>query len=74
MSVHVNWGPAMVEVKREDAGEKWCFGCRKRLRHDFVISAPAEPSYYGPSARHDCSGCRRDRTCFPGTWVTWEFE
>lgn len=57
---------ATYEVKRESAGELWCFGCRKRLPHDWVITADVEPSWYGPTIMRECSGCKQDRTAFPG--------
>jgi len=56
------------EYARESAGEMWCFGCRKRLPHDEVLTGdpPDMESYYEPVWRRECSGCGRDRTVFPG--------
>jgi hypothetical protein len=58
-------GPT-VEVKREPAGDLWCFGCRKRLPHEWVLMRDAEPSYYDPTWHRECSRCHKDRTYFPG--------
>ena len=63
------------EYKREPAGELWCFGCRARLPHDWVLigDPPPDPndpdtfSYYDPQWVKKCSRCRKDRTSFPGT-------
>lgn len=59
-------GPTKV-VARQDAGERWCFGCRKRLPHEDVLLDDEEPSYYEPVWVRRCSGCGKDRTAFPGT-------
>lgn len=61
----------MVEFSRESVGEKWCFRCRKRLPHDFVVMVEEEPGYYGPTRKFECSKCKGDFTCFPGTWREW---
>jgi hypothetical protein len=59
-------GPS-VEVKREPAGDLWCFGCRKRLPHEWVLMEDAvQPSYYDPLWRRECPRCHHDRTYFPG--------
>lgn len=52
------------ELKREPAGEKWCFGCRQRLPHDWVLWADEKPSYYDPQWFIECSRCKQDRTRF----------
>ncbi len=54
------------ELAREPAGERWCFGCRKRLPHDWVLLGDSEPSYYEPVWVRQCSQCEQDRTAFPG--------
>jgi hypothetical protein len=53
--------------KREPVGEKWCFRCRARLPHDWIVEGEDGETYYDPSARFDCSRCHRDYTSFPGT-------
>lgn len=63
--IHVTPGPS-VELRREVAGVKWCFACRKRLRHVAVALADAEPSYYEPIWVVRCAGCGEDHTHFPG--------
>ena len=73
--------PREVYVLREvDAGDRWCFGCRKRLPHvDRLLHdnphplppdfPPDELSYYDPWWSRECSGCGEDRTVFPqGGW------
>lgn len=54
---------------RESTGDRWCFGCRTRLPHDWIVEGEDGLSYYDPTARYDCSGCHRDRTAFPGQEV-----
>jgi hypothetical protein len=55
------------EVRREDAGVKFCFRCRKHLPHTDVLKAPDDPrSYYDPRWDYECSGCGEDHTAFPG--------
>ena len=63
-------GPKHV-YRREPAGARWCFGCRKRLLHeDVLIGDPPEAmSYYEPTWSRICSSCGRDRTAFPG--MSW---
>ena len=61
-------GPRSVEVlAEEDAGVRWCFGCRAHLPHvDRLMSEPF-PSYYEPWWSRKCSRCGQDRTAFPGS-------
>ena len=76
-------GPS-TEMRRESAGDKWCFGCRKRLPHDRVLRGDPPPddpnddgawaawenttgAWYEPIWMLECSGCKSDRTDFPGT-------
>lgn len=67
MSLHILRTPT-EEIRRWLVGEKWCFGCRKRLPHEWVVHAPLDPySYYGPHGQYQCSVCKKDRTRFPGT-------
>jgi hypothetical protein len=46
---------------------KWCFHCRKRLIHTWVVFFPEPMSYYGPTAKWECAKCGKDETGFPGT-------
>lgn len=62
------------ELARRSAGERWCFGCRRRLPHDDVLLGDEEPSYYDPVWVRTCSGCGQDRTAFPGRVTYWEGE
>jgi hypothetical protein len=64
--LHVNWKPAMEEVRREHWQTRWCFKCRKRLRQDAVLMAPVEPDYYGPHWKVECEGCGQDHVHVPG--------
>lgn len=66
-------GPSVV-LRSEDAGIRWCFGCREHLPHtDELMGDPFDPddpstrSYYDPVWVRRCSRCKRDRTAFPGT-------
>lgn len=73
-TVHVHVTPSH-EIARDPAGDLWCFGCRKRLPHEWVWTRPNDPmSYYGPSVRRECSGCKRDRSQFPGCEGPYEWE
>ena len=61
-------GPRSVEVLREeDAGTRWCFGCRAHLPHTDRLKAEPFPSYYDPWWVRECSRCGRDLTAFPGS-------
>jgi hypothetical protein len=55
-----------VEIARQDAGVRWCFGCRKHLPHVDILFDYDEPSYYDPVWSRKCSRCHQDRTTFPG--------
>jgi hypothetical protein len=57
-------GPTKV-VRERPVGDKWCFGCRKRLPHTWQLLDYEEPSYYEPVAVLRCLGCGQDRTRFP---------
>ena len=71
--IHINHGPATAEVKREALGVRWCFGCRSRQEFWFIVTAPTEPSYYGPDVDVKCGNCKlSDGDCFPGTFREWE--
>lgn len=70
--VHVNHGPAMEEVKRDNLGERWCFHCRERREFFFIVTAPIEPSYYGPNVDVKCGTCNTsDGDMFPGGYREW---
>lgn len=60
-------GPSVV-LKTEEAGDKWCFKCRQRQPHTWVLlDDPPErqPSYYEPIWVLRCPTCRGDYTAFP---------
>lgn len=61
----------MEELRRESWGERWCFICRKRTEFTLTISAPVEPSYYGPSAAVRCDRGHYDGDVFPGCSREW---
>jgi hypothetical protein len=69
-TVHINRGPGAVkELSRTDVGVCWCFGCRKRLRYEYVVHAyDCDPmdDWYGPWGTYECTGCGDDRALFPG--------
>jgi hypothetical protein len=56
-----------TELARQEAGVRWCFGCRKHLPHVDILMGDSEPSYYEPVWTRRCSRCGNDRTHFPGT-------
>lgn len=69
MTVIICPGPSVV-IRTEPAGERWCFRCRKRLPHTWVLlDDPPErqPSWYEPVWSCRCPGCGGDHTAFPGT-------
>lgn len=73
MSIHINWGPPMKEIRREPTTPpvRWCFVCRKRRQFEFVAQAPIEPSYYGPSFSIVCERGHSDGDLFPGRVREW---
>ena len=71
MTVHICYGPPMKEVQRDEMGERWCFVCRKRRPFMFIVTVPAEPSYYGASYSVECDQGHYDGDCFPGTSREW---
>lgn len=58
------------EYDREAGFTRWCFKCRKRLPHDYVLigDPPDIQSHYDPQWVNECSGCGGDHVHFPGTW------
>lgn len=72
--VHVNHGPTMEEiVNRVDGETRWCFVCRKHREFRYIVTAPAEPSYYGPNPDVRCGHCKSsDGDLFPGRFREWE--
>lgn len=72
--VHINRGPAMVEVvNRRDGDTRWCFVCRKHQEFRYVVMAPVEPDWYGPHADVKCGKCKTsDGDLFPGRRREWE--
>lgn len=55
--LHICRGPVMEERSREDIGVRWCFSCRKRTQFQFIVTAPAGRSYYGPNPSIRCGAC-----------------
>lgn len=53
----------MSELRRVPDGARWCFGCRARLPHDYVIYASHAPSSYDPYSRMECVGIDLDGRC-----------
>ena len=71
--VHISYGPETEEIVRRSEGEKWCFCCRKRREFFYVVTAPIEPSYYGPDPDVKCGTCNSsDSDLFPGRIREWE--
>lgn len=71
--VHINRGPAMVEVvNRRDGETRWCFACRQQRDFRYIVMAPAEPDWYGPHADVKCGTCNTsDGDLFPGRQREW---
>ena len=75
MSAHICYGPPMKEIHREDLGERWCFVCHKRREFAYIVTAPTEPSYYGPNPEIKCLACESmDGDLFPGRSREWDDE
>lgn len=71
----VCFGPAMEVVSEDDRGERWCFTCRQRRPFTLTVTAPVEPSYYGPSFSIHCDRGHDDGDLFPGRIREWsEFD
>lgn len=62
--IHICRTP-MECIREEDAGVRWCFGCRAHLPHTDRLMATIEPSYYDPHWARSCNRCGHDRTAFP---------
>ncbi len=45
---------------------KWCFRCRRRTMHRWVVWWPKKFSPYDPHANWECPVCKEDNTVFPG--------
>lgn len=60
-------GPNHV-YRVEPLGELWCFGCRQRTVHEWVLwgDPPEKRSSYDPEWIRRCTRCGLDRTSFPG--------
>ena len=43
---------------------KWCFDCRKRLKHQLIMIFE-EGGWYDPEFHWECLACKKDRTEFP---------
>lgn len=68
-------GPTMTEGSRTDEGIRWCFACRGRHPHTWVVMVPTEDEgwYWGPSAHMECGGCGAiNRDLFPGWSRDWD--
>jgi hypothetical protein len=53
-----------LEVR--DAGERWCFRCRRRVPFTDTCTADAGPSYYDPWWTRRCTRGHIDGDLFPG--------
>lgn len=73
MTLHINYGPRTEEVHRELLGVRWCFACRGRREFFYVVTAPIEPSYYGPNPSVQCGHCGQvDGDCGFGRYREWD--
>lgn len=72
MSVYI-CGEAMEEIHRERVGVRWCFQCRARVEFLYIVTAPIEPSYYGPNPTIRCEPKSHiDGDCGFGGSREWE--
>lgn len=74
-------GPAIVcttgptkEIHREGLGDRWCFGCRRKVEFVYIVTdVVAEMSYYDPWPSVECVPSRHhDGDLFPGRYREWE--
>ena len=57
-----------VELAREfEEKYRWCFGCRRRVRYNWILKGYSEPSYYEPVWVCRCPWCAQDG-CSGGFW------
>lgn len=78
-TLHVNWGPGPVVVyHRRPEGERYCFGCRKRVEFEFLaMRYDCDPmdDYYGPWGAIKCvPRGHLDGDMFPGRFRIWGEE
>lgn len=72
MTIHLH--VVRTSVRSEtDAGERWCFDCRKRRQFTKRVHVPVdELSYYGPHITMACEKGHEDGDLFPGRVREWE--
>ena len=60
------WGDGLIvclsgrhELRRDfESTYRWCFGCRRRVRYNLVLTGDRGPSYYEPVWSASCpNGC-----------------
>ena len=49
---------------------RWCFGCRRHVRYNLVLTGTREPSWYEPSWSASCPNGCGDRAS-GGFWYVW---
>lgn len=68
--LHIAYGPQEILKVKQERKRRWCFKCRKRLRHRWELLDYSKDSvhwgWYEPVWRLKCSGCNEDNTTFPG--------
>ena len=71
--IHILRGP---DARKDagPAGNLWCFGCRKRSEHRWIMHYDSEPSYYDPSFSRECPTCENDCTVGFGQDTCYEME
>lgn len=74
MIISICYGPALEEVvRRADGNPRWCFTCRRVRAFLYIVQAPVEMSYYGPTPHIECATCGTwDGDLFPGREREWE--
>ena len=69
-ALHICRTPMKV-IDTRDAGDRWCFVCRKRVPFTDECWATIEPSYYDPQWQRRCPRGHIDGDLFPGYSREW---
>lgn len=64
-------GPMRVIAREFEERPRWCFGCRRHVRYNFVLTGTVEPSRYGPTWEAACPNGCGDRASGGFWYVDW---
>lgn len=64
-------GPTIVLAEEVEDDERWCFGCRKRVRYLLTLEGSREPSHYEPTWSARCPNGCGDRASGGFWYVHW---